>query len=301
PSWLVDWAKSFAIEAQVLTLGAWVVLGLVRRSPRRWWLYASLASLPTAVFLAFVSPLLLEPLFYRFQPLETTHPALVAAVERISTRAGFAVPPNRIFEMRAAEKVASVNAYMTGFGPTRRIVIWDTTIAALTPLQVESVFAHELGHYALHHIPKSIALGSLLLLVCLLAADRLLRSLTSRSPALAPMKTIRGLDDWAVLPLALAIAVLFGFFTAPLVNGYSRWQERQADIYELELMHGLVPDSGRLSAEVDQIVGEMDLDDPGPSPFLQFWLYTHPPTADRMRFAQRYDPWTPGRHPRYVN
>src|SRR6185437_16922828 len=109
-----------------------------------------------------------------------TRPDLVKALEAVAARAGYAVPPDRVFEMRAAEKVKSVNAYMTGFGPTRRIVIWDTTIAALTPSQIQSVFAHELGHYALHHIPRSIALGSLLLLVGLFAGGRLAQTIIAR-------------------------------------------------------------------------------------------------------------------------
>jgi Zn-dependent protease with chaperone function len=174
---------------------------------------------------------------------------------------------------------------MTGFGPTRRIVIWDTTIAALTPPQIQSVFAHELGHYALGHVPKSIALGSLLLLVALIAADRLVRAMIGRQ---GERWRIHGLSDWGALPLLLAVFVLFDFLSEPLVNGYSRWQERQADIYELQTMRGLAPDAGLLSAEVDQAMGEIDLEDPDPNPFLQFWLYTHPPIADRMRFAQHY-------------
>ena len=286
-SWFADWMKETALEAVLLSIVVWAFFVLIRRSPRRWWLYAWLLSLPVSFFTAWVSPLILEPMFYQFYPLEKTRPDLVKALEAVATRAGYAVPRDRVFEMRAAEKVKSVNAYMTGFGPTRRIVIWDTTIAALTPEQIQSVFAHELGHYALHHIPRSIVLGSLLLLLCLFLGGSLARWLIARHGALLRM---RGLDDWAVLPLALAIAVVFGFLTDPLVNGYSRWQERQADIYELTVMRSLVPDAGRLSAQVDQIMGEIDLANPRPHPFIVFWLYTHPPTGDRMHFAQHYNP-----------
>lgn len=287
PSWLLDWTKELALTLLIAVLGAWVLFALIRRSPRRWYLYAWLLSLPVAFFTAFLSPLVLEPMFYRFEPLEKTRPDLVAAIETVASRAGYAVPPDRVFEMRAAEKLKSVNAYMTGFGPTRRIVVWDTTIAALTTRQIQSVFAHELGHYALQHIPRSIALGSLLLLLCLFLGDRIARVVIARR---GPHLNIRAVDDWAVVPLALFLAVSLGFLTDPIVNGYSRWQERQADIYELNVMRSLVPDAGRLSAEVDQIMGEIDLSNPTPNPFIEFWLYTHPSTPDRMRFAQRYAP-----------
>ena len=298
PSWFADWAKELGLEILIISLGAWLLFGLIRRSPRRWWLYAWLLSLPIGAFIALISPLALEPMFYRFDPLEATRPDLVAAVEKVAAVAGYKIQPDRVFEMHAAQKENAVNAYMTGFGPSRRIVIWDTTIAALTPEQIQDVFAHELGHYALNHVPQSIALGSLLLLLGLIAADRLLRAIIARY---GPQLRIRGLEDWAVLPLAFAVLVLFSFLSDPLVNGYSRWQERQADIYELEVMHTLVLNAGRLSAEVDQIMGRIDLDDPAPNPFFEFWLYTHPSTPDRMHFAQHYNPWVSGHHPRYVN
>jgi Zn-dependent protease with chaperone function len=285
PSWFTDFAKQVALEAVLLSIVAWVLFTLVRRSPRRWWLYAWLLSLPAGFFVTFLSPILLEPMFYSFQPLEKTRPDLVTDLKIVAARAGYDVPADRVFEMHAAEKLTSVNAYMTGFGPTRRIVIWDTTMAALTPAQIQSVFAHELGHYALHHIPRSIALGSLLLLLGLLAGGRIVRFIVARYGS---RLRIRRLDDWAVLPLALALTVLLTFLSDPLVNGYSRWQERQADIYELKVMSSLVPDAGRLSAEVDQIMGEIDLSNPAPNPFIVLWLYTHPPTPDRMHFAQHY-------------
>ncbi|MEO7144452.1 MAG: M48 family metallopeptidase [Bryobacteraceae bacterium] len=297
PGWLADWTKELAMEALGVTLAAWILFALIRRFPERWWFYAWLISLPVAAAMTWISPLAIEPLFYHFQPLTVTHPALVKDLQAVAARAGYAVSPDRIFEMRAAEKTTSVNAYMTGFGATRRIVIWDTTIAALTPAEIQSVFAHELGHYALHHVAASIALGWLLVAGGFFAADRLLRVLIRKNWG---RWRLRGLDDIAVLPLALGVLVLFWFLADPLVNGYSRWQERQADIYELEVMHTLVPDAGRLSAEVDQIMGRIDLADPNPNPLLQFWLYTHPATGDRMRFAQRYDAWTGGRRPRYV-
>ena len=282
--WLGDWAKQTALEALIVSLAALLLAALARRW-RRWWVAAWVASIPIAVFAAFLFPLIVEPLFYTFEPLERTRPELVTDVEAVADRAGYPVPPDRVLLMRASEKVRSVNAYMTGFGPTRRIVIWDTTVAALTPSQIQSVFAHELGHYALDHIPKSIALGSLLLLGLLFAGDRLGNRLIARH---GERWRIRGLADRGALPLLLAIFVLFDFLSTPLVNGYSRWQERQADIYELTTMSALVREPGLVSAQVDQVMGEIDLENPQPSPFVVFWLYTHPPIADRMHFAQSY-------------
>jgi Zn-dependent protease with chaperone function len=111
---------------------------------------------------------------------------------------------------------------------------------------------------------------------------------------------ISSLEDYGALPLALLLALGGSFLSEPLANSYSRWQEHQADIYELEAMHSLVPAAGRNSAEADQVMANIDLDDPSPNPFIRFWLFDHPPTAERMAFAQEYDPWSKGQPPKYV-
>lgn len=269
PAWFSDWLMSAAILAATATLLTWGLFALVRRSPGRWWLYAWLGAIPLAAGAVFLYPVVIDPLFNRFEPLP---PKVAAAIEQVAERAGYRVPPSRMYEMKAGDKLRAVNAYMTGFGATRRIVIWDTTITALTLPQLQSVFAHELGHYALHHIPIGAGLSLLLILAGLFAARRL----------------VPNPGEWRTLARWFLFLVAASFLTEPLVNTYSRWQEHQADIFELDTMRGLVPDAGRVSAEVDQIMGEINLDHPDPNGFIRFWLYDHPTTAERMVFAQRY-------------
>ena len=180
------------------------------------------------------------------------------------------MPPERIYEMDASEKTRTLNAYMTGFGATKRIVIWDTAIGRLTAPQIQTVFAHELGHYALGHIPRSLGLAA----VGLLAIFWWVRK---RRVA------------YDTLPKLMFVATLIGFLSEPVVNTYSRWQEHEADVYELNIMSGLIEHAGANSADVDQIMAEISLDDPSPNPFVEFWLYDHPSTDDRIRFARGYD------------
>jgi Zn-dependent protease with chaperone function len=111
---------------------------------------------------------------------------------------------------------------------------------------------------------------------------------------------IRGMDDWASLPVLLLAVSVFGFFAEPLQNSISRMLEHNADVYGLEAIHGLVPDSSQVAAESFQILGEVSLSDPNPSPFIKFWLYDHPAVSDRVRFAAEYDPWGRGQPARYV-
>ena len=213
------------------------------------------------IIATYLVPLVFDPLFYDFRPLMETHPDLVRKIEAVVHRAGMRVPPERIYEMNASVKTPAVNAYMTGFGSTKRIVVWDTTINALTPAEIQTVFAHELGHYALHHIPISIGVSAAGLFIGLWLLNLIIRSLVARHGG---AWGIRRFDDYAVLPLALLIALFGSFFSEPVVNAYSRWQEHQADIYELEAMHGLVPDPGRNSAKVDLIMAQIDLANPAP-------------------------------------
>jgi Zn-dependent protease with chaperone function len=111
---------------------------------------------------------------------------------------------------------------------------------------------------------------------------------------------IRGVDDWASLPVLLVAAAILGFFADPVGNAFSRVLEHNADVYGLEVIHGIVPESPRAAADAFQILGEVGLADPDPSPFIEFWLYDHPSIRDRVRFASEYDPWIQGRRPKYV-
>ncbi|PYV01146.1 MAG: peptidase M48, partial [Acidobacteria bacterium] len=106
--------------------------------------------------------------------------------------------------------------------------------------------------------------------------------------------------DWASLPILLLLVSLFSFFAFPITNGFSRYQEHQADVYGLEVIHGLVPNSQQVAAEAFQVLGEIDLADPSPSPFIKLWLYSHPPLSERLAFALSYDPWSKGQAPEFV-
>ena len=295
-SWLWDQAKALLVAVVIAIPLVWLLYAILRKSPRRWWLWFWLALLPILVFLIFVAPLVIDPLFFRFEPLAPEHPELARAIEQVTARAGEHVPPERMFTMNASEKYNSINAYVTGLGASKRVVVWDTTIAKSTTPQTLEVFGHELGHYVLRHIPKTIAFLWALLFVLLALGAAILRRVLGRPGRWG----IRSLPDWASLPVLLLGLTVAGELATPLISGYSRSQEHQADVFGLEAIHGIVPDSQCAAAEAFQILGETNLADPDPSPFIRFWLYDHPPLAERLRFAAEYDPWSKGEKPRYV-
>ncbi len=255
-------------------------------------------SLPIIVFLLFLSPYVIQPLFFDFQPLADTQPKLVAEISRVVERGGLEIPPERMFEMNASEKLKSVNAYVTGFGASKRVVVWDTTIEKMTIPQALFVFGHEMGHYVLGHILKSMAFIAGLLLVFLYLGYRGLHWALDRWGL---RWDLRGADDWASLPALMLFFSVFGFLASPAFNTFARHYEHQADVYGLEVIHGIVPDSGRVAAQAFQILGEINLADPDPHPFIEFWLYSHPPLNQRVVFARTYDPWSKGEEPRFIS
>lgn len=296
-SWLLDWLKS-----EVLGLGLAILLVLVlylamRKSPRRWWFYFWLAALPILLFIFFISPWFVDPLFHHFDPLAKDHPQLVASIANLTQRAGVPIPPDRMFLMKASEKTNSINAYVTGIGASKRVVMWDTTLTRTTSDEALFIIGHELGHYVLGHV----AAGFLFFAASLLAALYILfRALHWSLHRWGGDWKIYGPEDWASLALILLIFQLLMFFSSPLENSFSRRQEHAADVYGLEIIHGIVPNSEEVAAHGFQVLGEFDLSDPNPPPFITFWLYSHPPLAERLVFAHSYDPWAKGETPRYV-
>lgn len=296
-SWLWDWIKGEIVLLIIGTILIWILYAVVRKAPRRWWFYFWVVSLPIMVLLVFLQPLIVDPLFHKFEPLEAKDPALVTALEKMVQRAGEDIPPERMFWMGASEKTTGLNAYVTGIGASKRIVVWDTTIAKMTTPEIVSVAGHEMGHYALNHVWKGVAVGAAGLFVLFYLGFRTIGWLLARN---GTQWGIRGLDDWASLPALLLLFSIFSFIGTPVESAVSRYFEHQADQYGLEVTHGLTPDSSQVAAQSFQVLGELDLADPAPNRLGVFLFYSHPPIPDRIRFALTYDPWAHGGHGEFV-
>jgi STE24 endopeptidase len=296
-SWFWDWTKGQLLGILLGIILVSILYAVIRSSPRRWWFYFWLVSLPIAVILVFIQPLIVDPMFHKFEPLQLKDPALTASLETMVQRAGVNIPPERMFWMGAGQKTTELNAYVTGIGASKRIVVWDTTIAKMNTPQIVLVAGHETGHYVLNHIWKGLLFAAVFLFVLFylgfLTVDRLLRRFGAAWG-------IRGVDDWASLPALLLLLSVYSFIANPVQSAVSRHFEHQADQYGLEVTHGLIPDSSQVAAQAFQILGEVDLSDPTPSPITVFMFYSHPPIPDRIRFSLTYDPWDQGEQPEFV-
>ena len=296
-SWAADWAKEQLVMVGFAVILALILSFIIRRSPRRWWLYFWFAALPVVLFFVFISPWFIDPLFNKFEPLQATNPALVTAIENLTQHAGVPIPADRMFLMRASEKTNAVDAYVTGLGASKRVVVWDTTIQKATPNETLFIVGHELGHYVLGHVWKGFLFAAALMLIGFYLLFRALHWALGRWGG---EWRIYGSEDWAAFAVLLLLLEIGMFLSAPIANGFSRMQEHAADVYGLEVTHGIIRDSSEVAADSFQVLGEVDLADPNPPEFITFWLYSHPPLADRLVFAHSYDPWSKGESPKYV-
>lgn len=296
--WWADFGKSAGLSIVFGTIALSVVYALMRRSPRRWWLWFWLISIPVEAAAVFLVPVVIDPLFDHFTPLADADPALVQQLEKVAARGGLHIPPSRMYVMDASTKVTGPNAYVTGFGDSKRIVVWDTTLKEMPADEILGIYGHEQGHYVLDHIQKGMIFSIAVLFAFYWFGYRLVTWLVSRRGS---KWRIPSVADWSSVGLLLLVVTILGFFAEPVGNAFSRHIEHQADVYGEEVIHGLVPNPQATMAGSFQRLGELWLDLPHPNGFVVFWTYSHPPTANRMSFAAQYDPWLPGREPRYMN
>jgi STE24 endopeptidase len=268
-------------QGVALLLGGIALTGLyvlLRYLPRWWWLAGSVGGGVFGAGVALVLPIFIAPLFNTFTPLaQTPWAPLDPELRSLAAEAGVAVQD--IYVMDASRQGAHTNAYFTGFGATRRIVLFDTLLKQHTSEEVKSILGHELGHWLHHHILKGIALGMVGSLAGLYALDRLLRRLQGRAPW-----QLRSLADPAGLPLILLLTYLGSWLVLPVENAVSRSFERQADQAALAL-------AGRPAAfiEAEKRLARDNIDNVAPAPW-NVWLFsTHPTSVERIDMARTWN------------
>lgn len=295
--WFGDQSKGLGLAevgVLVLLLFNWIV----RRWPGRYWLGVWLVTLPLMVFGAMGSPLI-EPLFNKYEPLSKNHPGLVADLEKVVSRTGTNIPPDRMFLMKASLKTNGLNAYVSGLGATKRIVVWDTTAGRIPDDEVMYIFGHETGHYVLRHIVKGLALSAVSFFFVFWVCARVAAWIGRRFGTSWGIDSQQGTPPLATRTGFLVLLLVFSvveFLLTPAANTVSRHFEHQADIYGQEAVHGLVPNPQKTAVSAFNHLGEAWLEDPDPNRFVEFWLYSHPSVQQRATFAQHYNPWANGGH-----
>ena len=272
--WIGDLGKNLLISS-ILGAGLLEIVYLVLRvAPDTWWLWTAGILLVVNVLLANLAPVLLFPLFNKFTPLEDGDQELVDRLMALADRSGTKVAGVYRFDM--SKRTKSANAGLTGLGNTRRIILGDTLLAEFTPGEIETVLAHELGHQKNNDIPLGMAVQSLLTLGGLYLTSRGLNwgvdFFGFNSPA-----------DIAALPLFALLVGMYGLVTMPLGNAFSRWREYKADDFALEVTGNSRDYQSALIRLGNQNLAEVD-----PEPWIEFLLYSHPSLQKRVQRAAAY-------------
>jgi STE24 endopeptidase len=297
-SWLADEGKSFVLNYGLSCLLVMMVFLLIRRFAKTWWLWAAVAAMAFELAGVFLTPYVVDPLFNRFEPLAQSNPALVEQLERIVAKGdGIVIPPERMFLMRASDKVTTLNAYVTGFGASKRVVVWDTSIQKGTTDEILFIFGHEMGHYVLGHIVRGLLLGFAGTLVAFFVGFQMLQWMLRNFGA---RWGLAGQEDWGAVAVMVLVLSVLTFFAEPISNSLSRDMEHQADVYGQEVVHGIVANPQATGQASFQLLGENSYAYPNPSATYQFWTGSHPANWFRAAFAKVYDPWAAGEAPKYV-
>ncbi|HET8522890.1 MAG TPA: M48 family metallopeptidase [Thermomicrobiales bacterium] len=276
--WLADRLKGFGLELVMEPALVAATFAVIRRRPRDWWLVLSGAAIPLAVVLGNLAPVLIMPLFNRFEPLND--PELEHRIRALGERAGVHIAD--IYRMDMSRQTEKANAFFTGLGNTKRIVLGDTLLNGSTPEEIEAVVAHELGHQVHGDMWRFVASGSLSVLAITYGLSRIAPWAIARTSALTGVTSLK---DEASLPVLGLVAGLIGAVVGPLNAAYSRNIEGRTDQFALDLTQ-----NGPVYARMMERLAAQNLSDPCPPKLLVWLMYSHPPTVDRIARARNFQP-----------
>ena len=273
-AWMTELLKSKLIFLAVFLLTIVILYRLIIWNQDKWWIPAGIAVSALILFVIFLAPVILDPLFGKFDPLPSG--PLKTRIELLAEKVGIENP--LILVVDSHRRTAKANAYFTGLGKTQRVVLYDNLIEQLFPEEIESVLAHELGHYKKHHTWKGGILAALLTFPLFYFLSLVLK-FARRIPRLGIH------NSWEVsgLPLLLLALALVTLLSLPAQNWVSRNWEREADRYALELTRD--PDAF-ISSE--RRLALKNLSDPTPSPVIANIFFTHPPVMERIKMAREW-------------
>jgi STE24 endopeptidase len=273
-SWLRDQVKGFLVSVILAAIVAVVLYSILREYALHWWLLSWAVFLGLFVLMAQIAPVVLFPIFYKFEPLQNED--LKTRLVRLSERAGTRV--RGVYKWNLSEKSNKANAALTGLGSTRRIILADTLLDNYSPEEIEAVLAHELGHHVHRHILKSIGVQAIVTLVGFWAANLVLHVAVDR------WHMFETLSDFANMPLLILVATLLSLLLMPALNAYSRFNERQADRYAFRSISTVTPFISSMNKLASQNLAERT-----PSKLVEWLFHSHPSISRRVQAAEAWN------------
>ena len=275
--WMKDQFIDFWLDYLFMALLAFVVYALIKKYNKRWWIYAWVISVPFTVFLMFVQPVIIDPLYNDFYSLKDKE--LEEKILNLASKAD--IPAEHVYEVNMSEKTNALNAYVTGIGSNSRIVLWDTTLNELNDNEVLFVMAHEMAHYVKKHIYMGMATYLLISFIGLFIASKILEWAVKR---FGQRLSIKGINDIASLPLLLLIISMLTFIQSPISNAFSRSLEHSADEYAVEMTNDKTA-----AISGFQKLTIAGLSEVNPPAIVKWLRYGHPTMLERLNFLENYD------------
>jgi len=271
-AWFVDWIKRELLSFGIVTPLVLLLYALIWNFESSWWLFAWAGYAIFSLVMGKLFPVLIVPLFYKYSPVSDSE--LKGKIERLADRFGLAI--QNVYALNLSKTTKKANAAFTGLGKTKRVILSDTLLDSFTHSEIESVVAHELGHFKHRDIWKQFGLGIALSFLAFWLSFRLLNPLATHFQ-------YSGSGDMQAFPLLCAVMFAFGLITGPMTNAFSRWVERNADLFALQA----TKDADSFIYAMKKL-SELNLADPTPHPVIEFMFYDHPAIAKRIRFAERF-------------
>ena len=272
--WLVDQLKGLGIGIVLGGILVVLLFGVVRRFPRSWPILGAGVSYVFMIFVVFIAPVFLVPIFNKVTPLKD--PKVVDPILRLARQNG--IPAKDVYTIDASRQTTQMSANVSGFGNTMRITLNDNLLRRGSPEEIQAVMGHEMGHYVLNHIYKGLTFG---LIVVVVFWMYLWGTLGGALKRWGEKWQIRGITDTAIVPLVILLGSIFGFVITPVMNSYTRTQEYEADMYGLNTSRQ--PD-GFAQAAIH--LGEYRKMSPGPIEEIIF--FDHPSGRNRIYAAMRW-------------
>jgi STE24 endopeptidase len=276
-SWMKDELIDFWTNYGVMLMIVAVLYWLMNKSRKRWWLYAWLLSVPFTLFMMFLQPVVIDPLYNEFYPLKNKE--LETKILSMAEQSN--IPAEHVFEVNMSEKTTALNAYVTGIGSNSRIVLWDTTLNQLDEKQILFIMAHEMAHYVKKHLYFGIGGYLLLSLAGLYIAAKAMNWAIERW---GKELKIPQVNDITSLPLFLMILSMLMFASSPLSNVASRYQESQADRYAVELT-----EDPAAAISTFQELTRAGLSQVNPPLLVKIFRYGHPTMLERISAMEDYE------------
>jgi STE24 endopeptidase len=272
--WTVDMLKSYAVTAVIAATALLGFYTVTRLAPRWWWAWGALGAAGLVVLLSFVLPVLVEPVFNRFTPMEPG--PLRSELAALAQRDG--VPVRDVLVADASRRTRAVNAYVSGLGPTRRLVVYDTLLREAPPAEVASVVAHELGHAKDRDVLVGTATGALAAAAAVVALY-----LVGSWAGLLRLARVDSIAEPRAFPLLIALLTVVGLVATPVQAAVSRRVEARADAHAL----ALTGDPATFEA-MQRRLATLNLSDPDPPRWEHLFSASHPSTVERMAAARAW-------------